>query len=66
MNERAPEGTIFVCAYCGKTARWRYCAANGWDESCMLHAVLCHEQKGLDGKWRAVAACRAATSAEPK
>ncbi len=28
-------------------------AAPGWDESCMLNAVLCHADRGL-GNWRAV------------
>jgi Holliday junction resolvase RusA-like endonuclease len=29
-------------------------ASPGWDESCLLHAVLCFEEKTWDGKWRAV------------
>lgn len=39
----APPGTIWVCAACGKTERNRYGSTGGWDESCMLHAVLCKE-----------------------
>jgi len=48
----APQGQIWVCAICGKRARTRYgfdehqkstALDAGWDESCMLHAVLCHE-----------------------
>lgn len=40
----APEGTIYVCAACGKTARDTYNGPRGWDESCMLNAVLCHDK----------------------
>ena len=51
-NERAPEGHVFVCGACGKVSRWRYGfgddgrrdATLGWDESCMLHAVLVPEE----------------------
>lgn len=43
----AREGTIWVCAACGKTHKDRYGnegdGDRGWDESCMLHAVLCVE-----------------------
>ena len=28
-------------------------AKAGWDESCMLHAVLCKDQRA-DGRWEAV------------
>ena len=57
----APEH-VWVCSACGKTSRTRYgfdktdarVASRGWDESCMLHAVLCYEAKGPDGKWQAV------------
>lgn len=39
----APEGTIWVCAACGKTSSNRVKGRNGemWNESCFLHAVLC-------------------------
>jgi hypothetical protein len=40
----APPGTIHVCGACGKTARDKYGMERGWDESCMLNAVLCKEQ----------------------
>lgn len=58
----APVEFIYVCAACGKTSRSRYgfdssnarCSAPGWDESCMLHAVLCHAEKAPDGVWQAV------------
>lgn len=47
----APEGAIWVCGACGKTAKDRYGIegekSRGWDESCMLNAVLCHEEKGF-------------------
>ena len=43
----APEGAIWVCGACGKTARDQYglegTHSPGWDESCMLNAVLCRE-----------------------
>lgn len=55
MNERAPEGQVFVCGACGKTARWRYGfddknkndpeASPGWDSSCMTWSVLCFADK---------------------
>lgn len=50
----APNGTIWVCAACGKTSR-DICGDEGasWDESCMLNAVLCHEIK-IGGVWRPV------------
>lgn len=44
-ERHAPEGAIWVCGMCGKTHRDRYgegspSTPRGWDESCMLHAVL--------------------------
>ncbi len=50
----APEGQVYVCGACGKTSTTRYGldAKNGWDESCMLNAVLCYTTK-VDGKWQA-------------
>lgn len=40
----APKGAIWICAACGKTADDRYGIEGehsyGWDESCMLNAVL--------------------------
>lgn len=58
-NELAPAGQLWVCSACGKRSRDRYGDAaldRGWDESCMLHAVLCDEATivlGDDGraKW---------------
>lgn len=50
----APPGTVWVCAACGKTARDRFGTSDfGWDESCMLNSVLCHEPRGSDGNERA-------------
>jgi len=48
----APEGQVFVCGACGKTSNDRYGdPSSGWDESCMLNAVLCYadrrDEKGL-------------------
>lgn len=48
MNHIAPEGQIWVCAACGKRSRDRYGEQridSGWDESCMLNSVLCHDQQ---------------------
>lgn len=45
-NEVAPEGQVFVCATCGKRSRDRFGnqkISRGWDESCMLNAVLCYD-----------------------
>ena len=46
MSDRfAPDDAIWVCGACGKTATNRYGIVgphtHGWDESCMLNAVLC-------------------------
>jgi hypothetical protein len=43
-DQIAPEGSVWVCGACGKTAKDRYGGPNDnplWDESCMLNAVLC-------------------------
>jgi hypothetical protein len=48
----ARKGTIWVCAACGKTHTDRYGiegeGSREWDESCALHAVLCHAEKAPD------------------
>jgi len=44
----APPGRIWVCGACGKTTLDKYGGDRGWDESCMLNAVLCHEHKRLN------------------
>lgn len=57
-NEMAGPGQVFVCSCCGKRSRDRYGYQKidkGWDESCMMHAVLCDEdslviQEVADGK----------------
>lgn len=44
-NHTAPEGQVWVCGACGKRSQDRYGFQNisyGWDESCMLNAVLCY------------------------
>lgn len=65
MSERfAPNGTIWVCGACGKTASDRYGIegehSRGWDESCALNAILCHEAKSFNDKgeygWKAMEA----------
>lgn len=45
-NQIAGEGEIFVCSACGKRSKDLYgnqAIDSGWDESCMLNAVLCDE-----------------------
>jgi hypothetical protein len=45
-NRVALPGYVWVCGACGKTSRDRYGherISRGWDESCMLNAVLCLE-----------------------
>lgn len=43
----APEGAVWVCGACGKVAKHMYGDAPGdpygWDEACILNAVLCEE-----------------------
>lgn len=43
-DRRAPEGKIWICNACGKAAedRWGIIGAHspGYDESCMMNAVL--------------------------
>jgi hypothetical protein len=44
-NLKAAEGTVFVCAACGKRSQDLYGDQRidaGWDVSCVLHAVLCY------------------------
>ena len=55
MNHEAPDGQIYVCSACGKRSRDLYGRKKidpWWDESCMLNAVLCYENKLVivDGK----------------
>lgn len=62
MYELAPEGQIYVCAACGKQsptgsghdASGKRVVKGSWDESCMLHAVLCYAKPRPDGSWTAV------------
>lgn len=54
-NKIAPEGYIFVCAACGKKSKdifGHQKIDKGWDESCMLSAVLCHEKPRDDGLYK--------------
>jgi transposase-like protein len=47
-NVEAPAGQVFVCSACGKRSKDRYgyrAIDAGWDESCMLNAVLCYVTK---------------------
>ena len=55
MNKVAPEGMVYVCAACGKRSKDRYGDQKIdrlWDASCMMHAVLCYEnKKDEQGRW---------------
>ena len=45
-NNTAPPGQVWVCGACGKRSRDHFgnqALTPGWDESCMLNAVLCRE-----------------------
>lgn len=51
-RQNAPDGAVWVCCACGKRAANRYTGgiSGGWDESCMLSAVLCRiDSIVLDG-----------------
>ena len=55
----APAGTLWLCAACGRTHPTRTPTGDGsgWDESCMLNAVLVYERLLADGRsvaWVAV------------
>jgi hypothetical protein len=48
MNEEALTGQVYVCMACGKRSKDIYGfkkISRGWDESCMLNALLCYEDK---------------------
>jgi len=57
----APDDKVWVCGACGKTSRTQYgfdkndknVCDRGWDESCMMHAVLCYKEKDADGFYKA-------------
>jgi hypothetical protein len=52
-NHTAPPGFVYVCAGCGKRSRDKYGDEPidyGWDESCMMHAVLCDEKTLIFGE----------------
>lgn len=52
-NKRAPDGKVYVCLACGKTADWFYGFDNdglnqssfGWDVSCVLNCDLFDRDK---------------------
>jgi len=47
MSDRyAKAGSVYVCGACGKKSKDLYGEGGGWDESCMLNAVLCDEGTG--------------------
>ena len=39
----APPGKTWLCPACGKTEHDRYGVRGGWDEACMMQAVLVDE-----------------------
>lgn len=46
VYEICPPGTLYVCEACGKTSPTQaptHHSSPGWDESCMLHSILCRE-----------------------
>jgi hypothetical protein len=46
LNSQAPSGFVWVCRFCGKRSRDRYgdqAVDFGWDESCMMNALLVSE-----------------------
>lgn len=55
IDRIAPHGAIWVCGACGKTSQDQFGIEGqhsvGWDESCMLNAVLCHLAKNEAGSW---------------
>ena len=68
MNEIAPVGQVWVCNACGKRSKDRYGLQRidrGWDESCMLHAILCYEYS-LVFKEGQVTKAKAVQVPEPK
>ncbi len=48
----AAPGTVWVCRRCGKTSTIRWEFGGGWDESCMMNAVLCVDSD--ERPWRKV------------
>ena len=62
LYELAPPGRVYVCAACGKQSRnragWlkdtneRVAISDGWDSSCMLHAVLCYDRPSNNPNYR--------------
>lgn len=52
-NQIAPDDAIWVCC-CGKTSIDRYGIVGvhspGWDESCMMNAVLCKREGIIPGQ----------------
>lgn len=48
----APEGFVFMCMACGKTAKSIYGADGdyGWDESCAINCKLVSIEELIDGE----------------
>lgn len=64
-TSRATGATLWICSACGKRAMTRWgidehgCSTAldpGWDESCALNAVLCHNPPVLHPYWTPVEA----------
>lgn len=53
----APEGKLWVCLACGKTAKDQFGEEGGWDESCTLNSYLYSEselERNADGRVTAI------------
>lgn len=64
-NSMAPEGTVWVCAACGKRSRDRYGTKPidwNWDVSCTLNAMLCRVDSLVMANGRVVRAEAASLS----
>ncbi len=44
----APDGWVWQCQACGKRTHNRFGLDGGWDEACMLNAVLIREEGNPD------------------
>ena len=54
MGQKAKAGLVWVCAACGKRSQDRmgdHAIDHGWDESCYMHAVLCHQERDSEGRY---------------
>jgi hypothetical protein len=45
MNPDAPAGFVWQCGACGKKVKNIYSEASGFDEACVLNAILSREDQ---------------------